>query len=58
LVLLPENSGKEYGQALLRVLKDRSYRQALREQSRQAHRKFFSWEAISAEYVDLLRRPG
>ena len=58
LVLLPENSGKEYGQALLRVLKDRSYRQGLREQSRQAHRKFFSWEAISAEYVDLLRRPG
>jgi glycosyltransferase involved in cell wall biosynthesis len=58
VVLLPQNSGKEYGQALLRVLKDGAYRQTLREQSRNAQRNFFSWEVISEEYAALLRRPA
>jgi glycosyltransferase involved in cell wall biosynthesis len=43
------------GEALLRVLSDPEYREALAERSRRAQEKYFSWEAVAARYADSLR---
>jgi glycosyltransferase involved in cell wall biosynthesis len=58
VVLLPDNSAKEFGRALVRVLKDEAYRRSLQERSKRAQTQFFSWEAIAAEYATALCKLG
>jgi glycosyltransferase involved in cell wall biosynthesis len=58
VVLLSEDSQHEYGPALVRVLADSAYRHSLRERSRQAFHKHFSWAVIAAQYASALRRPS
>lgn len=55
VVLVPENSGREFGQALVRLLQDENYRQSLQEHSERAQKRYFSWGAIAAEYVAAVR---
>jgi glycosyltransferase involved in cell wall biosynthesis len=55
VVLLPAAARKEFGPALVRVLTDDAYRESLAERSRVAQERYFSWSAISAEYVKALR---
>ncbi len=58
VVLLPEDSSDEYGPALVRVLKNGEYRESLRERSRQAQQRYFSWAVIAGAYASALRRRG
>jgi glycosyltransferase involved in cell wall biosynthesis len=53
-MLASRDEGAELGQALVRVLRDANYRALLGERSRNAHRQYFSWEAIAARYVEAL----
>lgn len=55
VVSVRENSGREFGQALVRILQDDTYRQSLQERSERAQTQYFSWVAIAAEYVAALR---
>jgi glycosyltransferase involved in cell wall biosynthesis len=55
VVLVPENSGRAFGQALVRILQDDGYRRSLQERSEQAQKRYFSWDAIAAEYLAALR---
>jgi len=55
LVVLPRDQEPDYGQALLRVLSDRSYALSLAERSRQAYLRYFSWDVIAAQYLEALR---
>lgn len=55
VVLVPENSGRKFGQALVRILQDESYRRSLQQCSERAQTRYFSWGAIAAEYVAALR---
>jgi glycosyltransferase involved in cell wall biosynthesis len=58
VVLLSEDSTTEYGPALVRVLMNADLRASLRERSRQAHQRHFSWSAIAAKYAAALRKPS
>jgi glycosyltransferase involved in cell wall biosynthesis len=55
VVLLPRDQEPDYGQALVRVLSDRSYALSLAERSRQAYLRYFSWEVIAAQYSKAMR---
>ena len=55
LVVLPRDQEPDYGQALVRVLSDRSYALSLAERSRQAYLRYFSWDVIAAQYLEALR---
>jgi glycosyltransferase involved in cell wall biosynthesis len=55
VVLVPENSGREFGRALVRVLQDDTYRRSLQEHSERAQTQYFSWDAIASEFVAALR---
>jgi len=55
VVLLPRDRKPVYGQALVRVLSDRSYARSLAERSRQAYLRYFSWDVIAAQYLEALR---
>jgi glycosyltransferase involved in cell wall biosynthesis len=55
VVLLPRDRKPDYGQALLRVLSDRSYALSLAERSRQAYLRYFSWDVIAAQYLEAMR---
>jgi glycosyltransferase involved in cell wall biosynthesis len=50
----PHKSG-DLGAVLLRVLQDETYRLELAERSRRAQQQYFSWTAIAARYVELLK---
>ena len=54
VVLVPENSGREFGKALVQVLQDQACRQLLQERSERAQAQYFSWDAIAAEYLAAL----
>jgi glycosyltransferase involved in cell wall biosynthesis len=56
VVLLPHGSTREFGPALLRVLRDPAYRAQLAQRSRQAQTNYFSWQAIAAKYAQALRQ--
>jgi glycosyltransferase involved in cell wall biosynthesis len=43
------------GEALLKVLSDPEYREALGEKSQRAQEKYFSWKAIAGRYAESLR---
>jgi glycosyltransferase involved in cell wall biosynthesis len=58
VVLLPEHSTDEYGPALVRVLINDDYRASLRERSRRAQQRYFSWAVITGEYASALRKAG
>lgn len=51
---VPAGSREDLAAALCRVLSDDSFREQLRARSREAHRKYFSWEAVSARLCDAL----
>jgi glycosyltransferase involved in cell wall biosynthesis len=55
VVLLPRDQKPDYGQALVRILSDRSYALSLAERSRQAYLRYFSWDVIAARYLEALR---
>ena len=48
-------SPEETGEALVRILTDGAYRDLLAERSRSAQQQHFSWQAIAAKYVEILR---
>ena len=54
VVLLAEGARDEFGPALVRVLTDDAYRESLAEKNRQAQERYFSWNAIAAQYVKAL----
>jgi len=54
-VLLPAGAKNEFGPALVRVLTDDAFREALAERSRLAQERYFSWSAIAAKYAEYLR---
>lgn len=58
VLLLPTAARDEFGPALVRVLKDKSYRAELAERSRNAYKQYFCWPAIAAEYAKILRNDG
>ena len=55
VVLVPSGARNEFGPVLVRVLSDDAYRESLAERSRRAQERYFSWRAISAQYVKSLR---
>lgn len=54
VVLVPENSGRELGRALVRVLQDDAYRRSLQERSERAQAQFFCWDVIAGEFAASL----
>jgi glycosyltransferase involved in cell wall biosynthesis len=54
LELVPWRDRKALGDALVRVLTDHSLELALRERSRLAQEKYFSWSSIARQYVEAL----
>ncbi|MGB7498205.1 MAG: glycosyltransferase [Candidatus Acidiferrum sp.] len=54
IVLVAQNSGGEFGRALVRVLRDEAYRRSLQERSKLAQKRYFSWAAIASKYAALL----
>jgi glycosyltransferase involved in cell wall biosynthesis len=56
VVLLPAGARDEFGPALVRVLADDAYRESLAERSRRAHERYFSWNAVAAQYAMALRK--
>jgi len=54
VVLVPPGDPRALGEALSRVLSDAAFSACLRERSRLALQKYFSWEAIAARYAELL----
>ncbi len=56
VVLLPAEARNEFGPALVRVLADDAYRESLAERSRSAQKRYFSWDAIAAQYATALGR--
>ncbi len=55
VVLLPAGARDEFGPALARLLIDGAYRESLAERSRLAQERYFSWSAISSQYLKFLR---
>jgi glycosyltransferase involved in cell wall biosynthesis len=55
VVLVPRDSVKGLGAALVPVLKDEGYRRGLQERSRRAQGQYFSWDAIGATCAAALR---
>jgi len=55
VVLADRNSSEGLGEALLKILTDDEYREALAERSRRAQEQYFSWHAIAARYAEALR---
>jgi glycosyltransferase involved in cell wall biosynthesis len=55
VVLLPAGARDEFGPALVRILTDHVYRESLAERSRRAQERYFSWNAIAAQYAMALR---
>jgi glycosyltransferase involved in cell wall biosynthesis len=55
LMLVPFRDADALGAALLRVLTNSSLARELRERSRGAHLKTFSWNSIAAAYIDFLK---
>jgi hypothetical protein len=55
VAFVPENSTKEFGPVLARVLTDHAYRTELAERSRNAQAQYFSWSVIAKQYVQALR---
>lgn len=56
VVLVEEGDREGLAANLERVLADSALRHSLRERSRSAYEKHFSWPAIAARYVEVLRR--
>jgi glycosyltransferase involved in cell wall biosynthesis len=58
VVLVEEGATSEYGPALVRVLTNDDYRASLRERSRRAQQRYFSWTAIAEKFASALRSAG
>jgi glycosyltransferase involved in cell wall biosynthesis len=54
LALVPWRDRQALGDALVRVLTDHSLELVLRERSRFAQEKYFSWPSIARQYVEVL----
>jgi glycosyltransferase involved in cell wall biosynthesis len=54
VALVPLGDRKALAEALVDVLTDDARRASLRARSREAHRRYFSWDAIAARYVEAL----
>jgi glycosyltransferase involved in cell wall biosynthesis len=54
-LLTKESLPEAFGQALVRILKDRAYREALAERSRAAYKRHFSWSVIADKLIQALR---
>jgi glycosyltransferase involved in cell wall biosynthesis len=55
VVLVSRDNRHEAAEALVRVLTDRPYHDALVRSSRAAYERYFSWPAIAARYAEALR---
>jgi len=55
IVLLPAGAKNEFGPALVRVLTNDAFREALAERSRLAQERYFSWSAIADQYALSIR---
>jgi glycosyltransferase involved in cell wall biosynthesis len=58
VVLVSPGNRDELGNALLRVLMDRPFRESLATKSRVAQEKYFSWPAIASRYAEEIRKRG
>jgi glycosyltransferase involved in cell wall biosynthesis len=59
VVVVPEELvPEEFGPALVRVLSDQIYRASLAERSRDAQKRYFSWNVIARQYAQALRSLG
>jgi glycosyltransferase involved in cell wall biosynthesis len=56
VVLLSAYAAEDLGPALVRVLKDQTYRSELAQRSRDAQRQYFCWQAIAASYARILEK--
>lgn len=56
--LVPKGKVEALARELVAVLADPELRQALRQRSRDAARKYFSWSAVADKYLRLLRDPA
>lgn len=56
VVGVPYPQGEELAEATVRVLTDSTLWRDLRERSRRAHEKYFSWEAVAGRFLEVLRR--
>jgi len=54
LVLAPQGDREALATALIRVLTENRLRQELSEKSKEAHRQYLTWEAISASFLKAL----
>lgn len=55
VVLADPTDQRGLGDAVLKILTDEPYREALAERSRRAQQEHFSWKAIAARYAQALR---
>ena len=58
VVLIAPGKRQEVGEALVRVLSDREYRDSLAGRSRRAYEQYFSWQTIAARYAEALEKMG
>ena len=56
VVLVTPGTPEGFAEALIRVLVDKTYHDALAAKSRDAYHKYFSWPAIAARYAEALRQ--
>jgi glycosyltransferase involved in cell wall biosynthesis len=56
VVLVGPDETNNFGPALVRVLSDSRFRMQLAERSRQAYRKYFSWEVIASQFAEAMRK--
>ncbi len=57
VVLAEPDETNNFGAALVRVLGDRPFQMLLAERSRQAYRKYFSWDVIASQFAEAMREP-
>jgi len=56
VVFVSTEKRAELGEALARVLSDRTYRESLAERSRVAQEKYFAWDVIARQYAEAMEK--
>jgi glycosyltransferase involved in cell wall biosynthesis len=56
VLLSPNGTEREWGEALERIFTDRKYYDSLAERSRRAQEQHFSWQAIATRYAEALNK--
>jgi glycosyltransferase involved in cell wall biosynthesis len=56
VALIDPGETRGFGPALLRVLSDDAFRMQLADRSKRAYERYFSWEAIAAQFAEAMSR--